>query len=95
MAPYSPSPSSLSAWPPALPVPGWRERAAQRLAHMRATAPSMPTYAGNPINIQRHTFGEQAAMLESNRIQQVVDNPPQTAESPQMIWPRGLAILGR
>jgi len=98
--PYSPSPSSLPAWPQAAPVLPWRERAAARLATMQAAASAAgrampPPYAGNPMNIIRNTFGDNCADIETNRIYEVVQTPPATAESPQLIWPRSPTLLGR
>jgi hypothetical protein len=94
--PSSPSPSALLPWPKAASVPPWRERAAMRLAVLQSTAAiPVPQYAGNPINVQRHMFGEDAATLEASRINAEITTPPTTTASPQMIWPRSLAIFGR
>jgi hypothetical protein len=78
-------------------VPPWRERAAQRLQLMQsaATGTPIPQYAGNPVNIQRFTFGENVGAIESNRIQQEITTPPTTADSPMTMWPRAPTVLGR
>ena len=86
-------------WPRAEPVKPWRDRAAERLAAIRAanppTSPPPPDYAGDPVNIQRHSFGEIAGDHEANRIYQTLGQQPQQAEVPMYIWPRGSTLLGR
>jgi hypothetical protein len=95
--PSSPSPPSLPPWPHAEPANPWRQRAAERLAIMQAAAAGapIPNYAGNPINIQRCTFGENVGAIESNRIQQEITTPPTTPDSPMTMWPRAPTVLGR
>jgi hypothetical protein len=90
----SPSPSVLP-WPKAPDVPSWRERAAARLATLRAEGRAAPPYAGDPANIQRANFGQTAGDHEINRIYQTEGQDPATAPVPQYIWPRGTPWLGR
>jgi len=84
----------MRSWPTAPPAKPWRELAAQRLAVMRAQGP-VPSYAGNPVNIQRQIFGDNAATIESSRLSQEITTPPATTPSSQVIWPRSPVLLGR
>ena len=86
---------ALKPWPKAQPVKAWRERAAERMAAIKAIDPRATPYDRDPVNVQRATFGELAAGDEANRIYEATSNPPATAPDPTYIWPRGNVGLGR
>lgn len=88
----------MTPWPKAPPTLPWRQRAAARLAMLRAMgkdASPPPPYAGDPANIQRANFGQTAGDHEINRIYQTEGQDPATAPLPMYIWPRGSSWLGR